>query len=345
MIIIKKKIDTIIKTFKKINLTKLNLKFVINEILFLNLSLEKLLFDKKNLKGNPVEVISIHLDNLLFKLNNINDFKDFDKKITVKHSEFIREKAHKEIFNSLWTRFTPAEYKKERIGRYLQRIKINKLKPIIKDKKIIDFGCGHGNFLLSCYYNGAKFCCGVDYGKDSIKYANTIIKKLKISNNRVKFKIKSVYKTGEKNEFFDFAIQNGVFHHLDNEFLAYKEVYRVLKPGGYMWLYTDGGGGIRDAVYDMSQKMLKKIDKKFVINEIRSLGLTTNKEYHFGDGMNAEYRHTTYNKIIKKLSLIGFKNFKQLSGGFSTDFDKPFTNDKYFKEKFGSGDLRFICQK
>ena len=95
----------------------------------------------------------------------------------------------------------------------------------------------------------------------------------------------------------------------------------------------------------MSQKILKDIDKDFIVNKIKSLGLTTNKEYHLGDGLNAEYRHTTFCKLKKKLEKIGFFNFKQLNGGMKTDFDKPFYKDKYFSEKFGSGDLRILCQK
>ena len=61
--------------------------------------------------------------------------------------------------------------------------------------------------------------------------------------------------------------------------------------------------------------------------------------------MNAEYHHTSYKKIVSFLKKIGFKNFKQMRGGFATDFDKPFINDLYFKQKFGSGDLRILCLK
>ena len=55
--------------------------------------------------------------------------------------------------------------------------------------------------------------------------------------------------------------------------------------------------------------------------------------------------NTTYNNITKMLGKIGFYNFRQLNGGYKADFDRPFFKDKYFKEKFGSGDLRILCQK
>ena len=40
--------------------------------------------------------------------------------------------------------------------------------------------------------------------------------------------------------YYDFAIQNGVFHHLDNEDKAYREIYSVMKKSAYLWFYTDG---------------------------------------------------------------------------------------------------------
>ena len=50
-------------------------------------------------------------------------------------------------------------------------------------------------------------------------------------------------------------------------------------------------------------------------------------------------------QIIKNTNKFGFKYFHQIIGGMPTDFDLISNNDKFFNEKFGSGDLRFITQK
>ena len=322
------------------------IKNLINELVLLNLKIEQILFDKKNKDGNPIVLAIKLLNEVKQRLGGLLTLKNFfDNKKKINIEKFIREKTHKNLFQDLWTNFNYQEYLNERIKRYLLRIKINNLKNIIANKKVIDFGCGHGNFLIACYFNKAKYCLGIDYGRKSILYANKIKLALNLDKKKIKFRTGSVYKTFQKNNSFDFAIQNGVFHHLNNEKKAYLEVYRVLKRNGYFFLYTDGGGGIRDIVFDMSQKILKNIDKNFINNEIRSFGLTTNKEYHLGDGLNAEYRHTTLSKIKTTLEKIGFCNFRQLNGYTKTDFDEPFCKDKYFSEKFGSGDLRILCQK
>ena len=55
--------------------------------------------------------------------------------------------------------------------------------------------------------------------------------------------------------------------------------------------------------------------------------------------MNAEYRHTTYKELVSFLKKIEIKNFRQLNGGFTTDFDKPFSKDRYFAEKIRSTEI------
>ena len=69
------------------------------------------------------------------------------------------------------------------------------------------------------------------------------------------------------------------------------------------------------------------------------------KQYHISDDVNAKYQHYDLKTYKRYLRGLGFTNFTQLNGGTNTDFDKPFLKDKYFNLKFGSGDLRILCQK
>ena len=338
-------IKKILEQCKKINKTKLISTILVYELAILNLRVEKIFIDKKNKYGSPTKIAKKYLKNLLNLIEDLKTFDEYGKKIIIKKIKFKREIEHKKLFEKLWTNYSFEQYKKERLTRYLKRIKINKLQSLIKRKKIIDFGCGHGNFLIACYLTGAEHCVGIDYGKGSINYGNNILKKLSIKKNKIKLLVKSVYKSNQRNNFFDFGILNGVFHHLENESIALKEIHRVLKPNGYLWIYVRGGGGLSDSILDMSQNILRTIDKNFVVNQINSLGLTTNKEYHLNDGLNALYRRRTLPELKKQFKRIGFYNFKQLKGGYKTDYDKPFYKDKYFKEKFGSGDLRILCKK
>ena len=158
-------------------------------------------------------------------------------------------------------RFDKKEYVKERIED-IKRIKINNIEKLIKGK-IVDFGCGHGQFLISMNWS-KKY--RVDYGKENIKFAHKMRNYFKFSKNEVDFKNTSIEHNKLKNNYFDFAIQNGVFHHLNNEDLAYQQVHKKLKKGGWFWIYTDGKGGVRDKIYDMVYDCMKHFKTKLVLN-------------------------------------------------------------------------------
>ena len=85
----------------------------------------------------------------------------------------------------------------------------------------------------------------------------------------------------------------------------------MLKKDGYFWLYTDGGGGIRDMITNMSQKILSKIDKDYVIDQIRSIGLNSDKEYFLGDNLNALYRQTNMQNLKTMLKKLVLKNLSR----------------------------------
>ncbi len=315
--------------------------YLISEIILVNLEIENIIF-KKNY--NPIDDTIKILKGLDYKIDLIKKNNIHSDKKKISKQIFKKEKSHEELFQKLWLNYTFDQYLKDRIERYRKRIRINKLRKIIKNKKIVDFGCGHGNFLIAAAKEGCSYGYGLDYGKDCINFSNKIKNKLKLSK-KLTFKVGSVYKSKLKSNSFDVAIQNGVFHHLDYPSKAYKELHRVLKKGGYAWFYTDGGGGIRDIIGDMSQKILKDININFKINKIRSLNLSYTKQYHMSDNTNAKYEHYDLKTFKKFLEKLGFNNFVQLNGGTKTDFDKPFYTDRYFNLKFGSGDLRILCQK
>ena len=128
--------------------------------------------------------------------------------------------------------------------------------------------------------------------------------------------------------------------------MAYEEVYRVLKPDGCFWIYTDGSKAISHDLWDYSRKALEKIPSEFILDFLKELGIETNKRYHLGDGLNAVYKHNTLESLTSQLSGIGFKFIRRLVGGYDTDFDHDaIDSDRYGLEKFGSGDIRIIVQK
>ena len=205
-------------------------------------------------------------------------------------------------------------------------------------------GCGHGNFAHSMFGFGAAYILGIDYGEESIKYANKTLSEFRIPDNCIQFRVESVYDVQEPDDSFDFAVQNGVFHHLDDENKAYKEMFRLLKSGGKAWIYTEGEGSIARDLFHVSVQILSDIPPEIVQENLRHLGFTINKRYHLGDGLSAVYRATSYAELIGRLDKIGFSGFERMLGGMDTDLD-ILNDDPWAKEKFGEGDIRILMKK
>jgi SAM-dependent methyltransferase len=256
------------------------------------------------------------------------------------------EDRHQDLFQTLWVNFSADDYR-DRVARYVHRLEVNELAGgFLEGRRCIDFGCGHGNFAHALLEKGAESVLGIDYGENSIRYAEAARDRLGVPPERLQFRVESVYEVAEPDGSFGFAIQNGVFHHLDDEDRAYREMHRVLEPGGWIWVYTDGAGGVSYDLWDASVRMLRELPAQFVLEVLDFLGVETNKRYHLGDGLNATYRHTSWEEITDRLGGMGFGNFRRLVGGFPTDFDHDVIEaDPWGREKFGEGDLRLLAQK
>jgi len=252
------------------------------------------------------------------------------------------ESRHQALFQDLWTAYSHEDYR-ARIDAYRYRIEINNLIELINGKSCIDFGCGHGNFCCALREVGAKHVIGIDFGEKSIEYAYNASKALGIDS--ISFIHGQVYQVNYENSSFDFAVQNGVFHHLDDEDSAYLEVYRVLKPGGYFWVYTDGIDSIQGDIQDSAARILSRFSHEHVGRVLDSFGLSVGKRYHLGDSFQATYRHTSLEDFSNRLVGYGFRVIRRLRGGFKTDTDGDALSDPWASEKFGSGDLRLLVQK
>jgi len=318
----------------------------INALIVLNMRYERIMLDR-DLNMHPYRLVSDFVGDAYSFLRGWSDIKFIEKPVGAIQSDALQmEQSHQRLFQQLWVNFSKDEYE-QRIERYLHRLRINGLGDgWLKGLTCIDFGCGHGNFAHALMREGARYVYAIDYGPDSIEYAIKARDSLGVKPDQIQLKVESVYETSKDDSTFDFAVQNGVFHHLDDEDKAYREVWRVLKPGGWFWVYTDGSGGISYDLWDASVHILRNVPHEFIISHLGYLNIETGKRYHLGDGLNATYRHTTWAGLTQRLSGLGFGNFRRLSGGFPTDFDPDvIAQDKYGREKFGEGDLRLLAQK
>lgn len=103
---------------------------------------------------------------------------------------------------------------------------IIKLISPVKDKKILDMGCGIGGYIH--FVKDYKEFTGIDLSDVAISESN------KIFGNRPGVRYISMDATNLKfiDDYFDIIIAKEVIEHLPEPQRAIKEVFRVLKPGG-----------------------------------------------------------------------------------------------------------------
>ena len=98
-----------------------------------------------------------------------------------------------------------------------------------KGKRVLDYCCGNGNFTIWLAEAGAE-AYGIDISPVSIENATKEAGHRRVSD-KAKFLVMDAEATEFPDNYFDFAVVNGVLHHLELE-KAYRELARILKPEG-----------------------------------------------------------------------------------------------------------------
>jgi ubiquinone/menaquinone biosynthesis C-methylase UbiE len=109
---------------------------------------------------------------------------------------------------------------------------------ISSTSKILEIGCGTGNYVSALQRRVGCQCWGVDPSPEMIRCAMN-------QNGRVAFSVGSAEKLSFADEFFDFAFSVDVIHHVDNRARYFLEAFRILRPNGLLATVTDSEDTIR----------------------------------------------------------------------------------------------------
>lgn len=148
------------------------------------------------------------------------------------------------------------------------------LKKIIHNsKRIVDLGCGDGNFITSVMnIDNKKILSGVDISPRRIEY-------LKNKFPEKRFVCADVCETGLKSNYFDFVISEQVIEHVEDDNKMVKEIDRISKNGAFIYVtsvikkpwaiykYINNRKFVLDPThereYNSKEEFLKLFDKKF----------------------------------------------------------------------------------
>lgn len=100
------------------------------------------------------------------------------------------------------------------------------------DKLILDAGCGNGNVVEKLLSMGMKSIHGVDFSEDRIKQAQERFSSI----NEVLFYNYSLEKTDFASNTYDIIICRYIYEHIPNPINIIKELNRILKPNGLIYI-------------------------------------------------------------------------------------------------------------
>jgi ubiquinone/menaquinone biosynthesis C-methylase UbiE len=109
-------------------------------------------------------------------------------------------------------------------------------------KRCLDVGCGGGRYSLAMAHMGAASVVGVDVSESGLADASMRAQRIGYSN--VTFEQASALSLPLADGDFDFVCCAGVLHHTRSVERGLREIHRVLKPGGSMYMLLYGSGGL-----------------------------------------------------------------------------------------------------
>ncbi len=156
-------------------------------------------------------------------------------------------------------------------------------------KICLDAGCGsNANATYSMLKAGAKKVYAFDLDKSIF---NTAAKLLKEFDTKYELSVGSVLKIKFPDEFFDFTHCAGVLHHTTDPDKGLKELARVTKKGGLLYINVYGSGGlVRDVETFFRDKYIR--DSRFK---------------RFVDNLNGDYFMEMWDWVVSSMAEHGDK--------------------------------------
>jgi|TARA_B110000211_G_C13980605_1_gene509206 ubiquinone/menaquinone biosynthesis C-methylase UbiE len=211
----------------------------------------------------------------------------------------------------------------------------------IKNLKVLDAGCGPGRFTYVLGSYQPKKIYGLDLSSENIKIANKVFKR-----KNIQYLQGNVLKLPFKKESFDFVYSSGVIHHTSNFKKGLKELIRVSKKNGYIYLYIYADGGIYWRARATMNKIMKKIPQSYTQKVLDLIGMPRTRLLFLDLWYVPVEKHTSYKEIVKMLNKHGISKIKRVSSGAAYDHSTAISKyKKVGKSIWGEGDIRLLFQK
>ncbi len=249
------------------------------------------------------------------------------------------------LFETAWTTYSDDVYDHS-VALVLDRLEQSGFGPnSLQGKVCFDGGCGTGRLSIAMAKMSASKVVAADFGSKSLSFFQKQIARYNISNIETA-DIDVTDLSAYPSEHFDFVASNGVLHHTKNCLGGLDEHWRVVKPGGYLWLYLYGAGGFYWEVYDRMRSLLADTSPELLRSFMVHIGVREGLIYTMLDNFLAPREYYYASQILERLSLQHALTWKHQAGKSIFDDPSKYIATTYGKDILGpEGEVRLIIQK
>jgi ubiquinone/menaquinone biosynthesis C-methylase UbiE len=247
-------------------------------------------------------------------------------------------------FNSVWPKTTSGANYDASLNMAILRLDqiIDAFPEIFHNSmSVLDSGCGPARYsaALSRRFPNSDFY-GLDSGEKIIESNRNLF-----SSKNFHFDVGLVSDLPYSDEKFDLVMSVGVLHHSDvNLKKTIAEHFRVLKKGGALFIFIVGADSIEMLMWKYLRKLMRDIDHNMVLDLYSSL-LIPLRTQGMIDHCYGEYFETPLQDLMEICKQFSSKHHKVLGIPGLDVTHEAMSNDPYFKERFGDGQLRYIFIK
>ncbi len=185
------------------------------------------------------------------------------------------------LFGDLWCRYD-GDLFEESVALFAQRFVANDFElRWFHGKRCLDAGCGGGRYSIAMARLDAAEVIGCDISPEGL--ADAWRRAMGVPN--VFFEEADVLNLPYPDESFDFVCCSGVLHHTPDPGRGLREVSRVLRPGGRLYLLLYGKGGLRWPTIMQMRPRAQAMGYVLVDEALRLAVLPANKQRTFLDDL------------------------------------------------------------
>jgi ubiquinone/menaquinone biosynthesis C-methylase UbiE len=257
------------------------------------------------------------------------------------------EKITGEHYGRLFESFSNVSFWDEPVSLLRDRLVRNEVQLAdLAGKDMLDAGCGGGRYTVAWRLLVAQTATGIDISEVGLADAQRRVDAASIDG--VLFRPGNVLNLPFDDNSFDIVFSNGVLHHTVDWKQGVQEVVRVLKPGGFGWLYViENPGGLFWDVIEVLRVVMRGESKDVARSALRLLGLPANRVFYMLDHVMVPINiRTTPAEVEACLEHAGATHVRRLMRG--ADFDRVeqiYQRVPFAEVKFGVGENRYVFSK